>query len=226
VLRGPAAFALVALATLALSGGARSAHAVEPASTRKAPTPSAAMAQAVIDGFRHAHFGMTESEVEQAARTDFPKAVHRLMVAANPSERTTVLSLPVTDLLPGSGPARIFYVLGYRTRRLIQINILWRSEGGNRERDQAIVTTANNLRDYFLGEDFARVAANRKLSDGSILVFEGSDRDHHMVLMLLSRPPAAAKGDKPLKLPPLRLQLSYIADTAHPDVYRIAKGQF
>jgi hypothetical protein len=236
LLRGSAALGLAALATRGsgfalLSGGANRARAAEATATGAAPAPSApapATAPAIIGGFRHARFGMTESEVEQAVRTDFPTAGRRLTVAANPSERTTVLSLPVTDLLPGSGPAWIFYALGYRTRRLIQINILWQSEGDSRERDQTIVATANNLRDYFLGEDFAggSVMSNRKLSDGSILVFEGIDRDRHMVLLLLNRAIAAASAAKRPRSPPLRLELSYIADSAHPDIYRIAKGQF
>jgi hypothetical protein len=231
LLRGSAGIGLTALATpgfgfALLSASANRAQAAETTASQAAPTPSASKAPAAIDGFRHAHFGMTESEVEQAVRTDFPKTVQRLTMTANPSERTTILSVPVTDLLPGGGQASIFYVLGYRTRRLIQINILWQSDADNRERDQAIIATANNLRDYFLGEAFGNVVVNRKLSDGSILVFEGIDGDRHMVLLLLTRAPAAARDAKRSKLPPLRLELSYIADSAHPDVYRIAKGQF
>ena len=52
---------------------------------------------AQIEGFRQARFGMNEEQVRQAIRKDFPGAATRLTVAIHPSEKTTVLSLSVTD---------------------------------------------------------------------------------------------------------------------------------
>jgi len=43
---------------------------------------------------------------------DFPAAAAKLTSAVHPSEKTTVLSLSVTDLLPHTGSARVSYILG------------------------------------------------------------------------------------------------------------------
>jgi hypothetical protein len=47
-------------------------------------------------------------------------------------------------------------------------------------------------------------------------------------LLVLSGVAAAAQPEekKAPKTPPLSLELSYIEDAAHPDVFRIGKGQF
>src|SRR5260370_29511235 len=58
---------------------------------------------AQIEGFRQARFGMTEEQVRQAIRKDFPGAAAKLTSAVHPSEKTTVLSLSVVDLPPHTG---------------------------------------------------------------------------------------------------------------------------
>jgi hypothetical protein len=62
---------------------------------------------AEIEGFRQARFGMSEEQVRQAIRRDFPAAAAKLTSTVHPSEKTTVLSLSVADLLPHTGNARI-----------------------------------------------------------------------------------------------------------------------
>jgi hypothetical protein len=49
-----------------------------------------------------------------------------------------------------------------------------------------------------------------------------------MVLLVLSGVAAAARSEekKGPRPPSLTLELSYIEDRAHPDVFRIGKGQF
>src|SRR6266446_9641835 len=82
-----------------------------------------------IEGFRQARFGMSEEQVRQAIRKDFPGAAAKLTSAVHPSEKTTVLSLSVVDLLPHTGNARISYILGYRSKKLSQVNIVWATDG-------------------------------------------------------------------------------------------------
>lgn len=74
---------------------------------------------ATIAGFRQALFGMNEEQVRQAIRKDFPAAAGKISNAVNPSEKTMVLSLTVSDLLPNTGYARISYIFGYRSKKLI-----------------------------------------------------------------------------------------------------------
>ena len=182
---------------------------------------------AQIEGFRQARFGMSEEQVRQAIRKDFPGAAAKLTVAVHPSEKTTVLSLSVTDLLPHTGNARISYILGYRSKKLAQINIVWTSDG-TAAGDETVVGMANSLRDYFTSENFKpdSVIVNHQLAANAILVFRGSDEQKRTVLLVLSGVAASARSEDKKEPPPLTLELSYIEDPAHPDVFKIGKGQF
>ena len=194
------------------------------ASAQDEPPPPTA-----IEGFRQARFGMNEEQVKQAIRKDFPAVAGKITTAMHPAEKTTVLSVTVADLLPHSGNARISYILGYRSKKLSQINIVWTSNSSTAE-DETIVATANALRDYFNSQNFKpdSVVANQQLAQNAILVFRASDEQKRTVLLVLSGVAAAARGEdkKAAKPPPLTLELSYIEDPAHPDVFRIGKGQF
>ncbi len=226
-------FALLAIASI--SSIADPACANDQPAPRSAAEKSAAANRpippvgppAMIDGFRQARFGMSEEEVRQAVRDDFPAAASRLAGAINPSEKTTVLSLAVTDLLPRTGKAHISYIFGYHSKKLIQVNILWWS-AGNAAADETIVGAANSLRDYFALENFRpdSVVVNRRLGANTILVFRGSDDQHRTVLLVLSGVAASARAEDKRQPPPLTLELSYIEDPTHPDVFRIGKGQF
>jgi hypothetical protein len=188
------------------------------------PGPTAA-----IEGFRQARFGMNEEQVKQAIRKDFPEPAGKLARAIHPTEKTIVMSLTVADLLPHSGNARISYILGFRSKKLGQVNIVWSSDGSTAG-DETIVGTANSLRDYFSAENFKpdSVVANHQLAPDAILVFRASDEQKRTILLVLSRVAAAGRAEdkKTPKPPPLTLELSYIEDPAHPDVFRIGRGQF
>jgi hypothetical protein len=182
-----------------------------------------------VEGFRKARFGMSEEQVRQALRKDFPALAAKPTSTVHPSEKTTVLSLTVVDLLPHTGSAHISYIFGYHSKRLIQVNIVWSSDG-SASGDETVVGTANSLRDYFTSENFesGNVVVNRQLSHNTILVFRASDERKRTILLVLSGAAASAwsedkKGPRP---PPLTLELSYIEDAAHPDVFRIGQGQF
>jgi hypothetical protein len=96
--------------------------------------------------------------------------------------------------------------------------------------DETVVGLANSLRDYFTSENFKpdSIVVNHQLAADAILVFRGSDDQKRTVLLLLSGIAASARSEekKSPKPPPLRLELSYIEDPAHPDVFKIGKGQF
>ena len=81
--------------------------------------------------------------------------------------------------------------------------------------------------DAVAGKRKCRVA-NRQLAENTILVFRGSDDQKRTVLLVLSGSAASArsKDKKEPRPPPLTLELSYIEDAAHPDIFKIGKGQF
>jgi hypothetical protein len=192
----------------------------------KAPEPAGPPAE--IAGFRTAQFGMSEDQLRRAIGKDFPNAATKLKKTTHPSEKTTVLTLPIADLVPHTGSAQVSYILGHKSKKLIQVNVVWRSDGSE-EHNETVVGTANSLRDYFAGQSYkpGSVVANRQLNDNAIVVFRGADAQDRLVLMVLHGSAAAEGKDEKAPPPrPLSLELSYIADAAHPDVFRIPKGQF
>jgi hypothetical protein len=199
------------------------ARAAEPDAATADPAPAAS---ARIEGFRHARFGMTEQQVRAAIQRDFPAADGRIARATHPRERTTVLSIAVEDVLPGTGPAQISYILGHSSKQLVQVNLVWTSDGRTAARDEAIVAAANALREYFLSQHRApdEILANRRIADDAILVFRAAQADGRMVLLLLSGVAVAGRTEK--EPPPLTLQLSYIRDHVRPDIFRIERGRF
>ena len=62
--------------------------------------------------------------------------------------KNLLFSLAVTNVLTRTGGARSSYIFGYRSKKVIPVDILWSSDGGAAA-DETIIGTANSLRDYF-----------------------------------------------------------------------------
>ncbi len=218
-----------------LTAGARSGSALAQSQLAAKPTELGPVsvplppASAPIEGFRDARFGMSEPEVRQAIRRDFPAAADRLSRFTHPRERTTVLALTATELLPDTGPAQVSYILGYTSKRLVQVNIVWSTDGHSAARDEAIVAAANLLRDHFEAQYPApsnAVVANQPAGGNTFLVFRTNQPGGRSVILLLNGAASAGRAGRSLETPPLRLQLSYIADRRNPDIFRIEPGRF
>lgn len=115
----------------------------------------------------------------------------------HPSEKTTVLSLSVPGPLPHTGNARISYILGYRSKRLSQVNVIWTIDGtttGN----EIVIGIANSLRDHFSSEHFKpdSVVTNHQLAANTILMFRGSDNQKRTMVLLLSVVVASAQSEE------------------------------
>src|SRR5581483_8017831 len=221
---------LVASAGLLLSGNGIAAEAArEPGSAAALASgaPAANGEAAKIEGFRSAGFGMTEAQVRQAIRKDFPAAGEKIASELNPAEKTTVLTIRVPDLIPGTGSAHVSYILGFTSKKLIQVNIRWAAEPKSPASAESVVGAANLLRNYFMAAGYApdSIVANRQMPDGYI-VFRGQDAQARMVVLLLSGATAPSASAHDPKAAPIGLLLSYILDPVHPDVYQVPKGQF
>jgi hypothetical protein len=182
---------------------------------------------AKVEGFRSAAFGMTDSQVRAAIRKDFKLGDDKISVEENPIERTTALLVTVPDLLPEAGPARISYMLGFKSKKLIQVNVVWGAGQAPAVKLEKLQLAAASLQQYFLAQGFPRdkVVANTRVADGSVLVFQGVDGQKRMTqLRFIGLPAEGADKEKPASQ--AALLLSYIQDPQNPDVYRIAKGQF
>jgi hypothetical protein len=206
------------------------AAAAPPSDTSAQPPPAANGETAHVDGFRGAKWGMTEAEVKTAITNDFKIPADKLKVDPNPNERTAVLTIQVPDLIDGAGIARVSYILGYTTKKLIQVNLVWGTPVDTQAKPEGVVAAANQLRDLFMSSGYepGTVVANARANDGEVIVFEGQDADKHTTLLrLVAGQPAAdkdAKKEKPAAV--TALFLSYILDSRNPDIYRLKKGQF
>jgi hypothetical protein len=207
----------------------------QPSPTTSAPSASAAppvtaqaTATAQADGFRSAHWGMTETEVKAAIKKDFDLGPDKIRAQRNLAERTSILAISAPNIIEGAGTAEVLYIFGYQSKRLIQVNLQWGIAVDQHVDDAGVVAAANQLRDYFLaaGYDPKTITANLRLADGSVIAFRGQDAQKHTVLVRLISVPNPTKRNAAPREPQVALFLSYIADAENPDIFRLPKGQF
>jgi hypothetical protein len=210
---------------------ARAAGQEPPASA--APAPEAAPAEQVqVAGFRSAQWGMGEPQVKAAIQKDFNIAADKIKSEENLAERTHVLTVVVPDLLEGAGAARVSYIFGYATKKLIQVNLLWGTAIDPEISAEKIGAAADQLRQLFLDSGYQpqTIVTNAKMNDSEVLVFKGEDADKHATILRLAagvmgaQPTRHGKTEKPATA--MALSLSYILDAHNPDIYRLKKGQF
>jgi hypothetical protein len=224
--------AIFAVAMLLLTGGGAAIWAA-PATETQAAASSAALTTPPLQllGFRGAHWGMDQNEVKAAIRKDFDLAPDKIQAEENASERTSVLTISVANLIEGAGEARVSYIFGYTTKRLIQVNVIWGTAIDPKVKPDEIVAAANQLRDLFVGSGYepGSIHTNAATKDGSIVVFEGTDAQKHATLLTLVNrtvPGAVKDGQHEPPTQTIVLGLSYILDPQNPDIVRLKKGQF
>lgn len=183
-------------------------------------------AQAQVEGFRSARFGMSEAEVKAAIAKDFGIKGDALRDQSNPGERTKVLVAKVPDLLPGGGIAEASYVIGYQSKKLIQVSLSWSKATDDKLTPEQLFSNSSVLRAHFMNEGFKpdSIATNMPIN-GGILMFRGSDAKDRTVMMILQGTLAQGEGNQRV-LTPTALLLFYIADAKTPDVYRLPPGSF
>lgn len=183
-------------------------------------------AQANVEGFRSVKFGMSEADVKAAIMKDFGVKADAIREQPNPGERTKVLVVKVPDLLPGGGAAEASYVIGYQSKKLIQVSISWSKAIDDKMTPEQLFSNSSVLRSHFVGEGFKpdTVATNMPIN-GGILMFRGSDAKDRTVMLILQGTLAQGKDNQRI-LTPTALLLFYIADAKAPDVYRLPPGSF
>ena len=144
-------------------------------------------------------------------------------------DMTAGLLIAVNDIIPESGRAVIAYIFGYETKKLIQINIIWSSDGDTLASAESLVATGNILRNYFVAQGFPPegLLTNQRLNDGSIIMFRGvDDKGRAAVLQLTIEPGVTAEDGTAGDSKVTALNLSYIADPVAPDIFKINQGDF
>ena len=180
---------------------------------------------AEVKGFRSALFGMSEAEVRTAASKDFGVSADAVKSSQNPVERTQALTFKAPDVLPDGGAAEIAYVLGFKTKKLIQVSVSWSKAADDKLTSERLTSNAETLRAYFLGAGYKpdTIVRDVPVSNG-LLLFRGSDGAGHTTALMLQ---GAFSGEKAQRtLSPSGLSLFYLADAKNPDVYRLPPGKF
>ena len=201
----------------------------EPTKKNKNPTQkkqaTTGKSLAVIDGFRSAKFGMGRAEVTKAIFKDFAIASGKIAIIKHPTEHTQSLGISVDNLLPNAGTSQVVYVFGYKSKRLMQVNIVTGHPFDKDVTPQQVVNAGNLLGNHFFKKGYQKdgLVAHARLNDGSVLIFRGKDQKGRMALLRLSNPqPNAKKGDD-LKI---TLNLSYIEKPGQPDTYQLNDEDF
>lgn len=210
---------LLAVACTATPGRAQAVPQTPPAADPAGPAPVA-----TVEGYRSAHFGMTEADVRQAIATDFGKET-AIKAQDQLGEQTRVLTIKVGDLIQGGGKADVSYVLGYKTRKLIQVSVVWSTSSDPSLTTERLMANAELLVAYFQARGYKpdTVVTNIPIPDGVIL-FRGEDQEGRQTAVLLRGTSTETKGQRAFVAHTLGVY--YIGDPKHPDVFRIPSGQF
>ena len=178
-----------------------------------------------IDGFRSAKFGMRIDEVKQAILRDFGISDSKIDAISHPTEQTQSLGISIDKLLPQSGKSRAVYVFGYKSKRLMQVNILMGHPVDTNITPQQVVDSGNLLGNHFFKKRYQEdgLVAHARLNDGSVLIFRGKDQKGHMALLRLSNPQPKEGHKEDLKI---TLTLSYIEKPEQPDAFQLKESDF
>lgn len=186
---------------------------------------------AQVEGFRSARFDMTEAELQQAIAADFKLTPQQILKQVNKVDRTTILSIKVTELLPESGAAQINYKLGFKNKKLIQVDVIWGPAVDPKVTSASLTAILINMRQYLQERGFPKekILVNATTAQPNILLaFRGEDDKGRIVALLGQfKYDPKAEPDKRLKSDdPQAVILSYVLDPKNPDIFRIEKGKF
>jgi hypothetical protein len=186
---------------------------------------------AEVEGFRSAKFEMTEAQLRQAIAADFKTPPAQIVSQLNKIDRTTIISIKQPELLPDSGTAQINYKLGYKNKKLIQIDVIWGLTVDPKVTPASLAAIVVNLRQFLQerGFDKEKTVVNAAMPQPNlVLLFRAQDAKGRVVALLgqFKIDPKAEKGKQILADQPEAVVLSYILDAKSPDVFKIEKGKF
>jgi hypothetical protein len=194
-----------------------------------------AMAQPVagvhaVTGFRSAHFGMDATQVHAAIVQDFKPATDAVAVLENPTEKTQIILLRLAKLEPGPGPASVSYILGATSKRLMHINVVWKTDAiPSDEARNKVAAAGVELANYFRNLPWKPGASALGVADGhkGVVLFAGVDPNNAAIELRVSG--VTTNGIDGVAAQPTgaaQLVLSYIADATKPDIATIKPGTF
>lgn len=187
-----------------------------------------------VTGFRDIHFGMTERDVRAAATKTFALKSADLSSGTNPVEGTSVLTAKVASLDPAPASARIAFIFGYSSKKLIQVNVIWGEDPSTPPPDPiAMIAAGTRLERYFAGFTWRKdtTRAGIPVGDNTVVLFSGEDEKKGAVRLIVDgvRFQVQREGNQttsPEPKGPPKLIINYIADRENPDIAKIGQGKF
>lgn len=236
------AAAVLAIAGLAIAVPPGWAQAPAPApapaakpgpSAAPAPAPAPAKPAYEVTGFRGAHFGMDEAQLRAAIQADFTVKPDAIKVVPNVMERTTALVVALPTLEPGPGPATAVYILGYKSKKLIQVNLVWTQGAAADKNDSGPYLVAGvQLANYFNGFGWRDGKVSMGVPSGSntLVLFAAEDGKTGAVQVVVNGVAFERKDGKVETAPQapgsVSLRVAYIANRAAPDIFKLQPGRF
>jgi hypothetical protein len=222
--------AAAAIAAMGMVGSTAFAQGKKDAGVASQPTvagaPPMEAPNAEVTGFRSAKFGMSEKDVRAAIAKDFNVKPDAIRSETNPSEQTHVLLVKASGVLPGGGTAEISYVLGFKSKTLIQVGVAWSKQTDDKMTPEQLFSNSSILRAHFVSAGYKpdTVASNMPIN-GGLLMFRGSDDKGRTTILILQGSVAQGENNQRV-LTPSGLLLFYVADAKTPDIYRLPPGSF
>ena len=183
-------------------------------------------------GFRDARFGMAEQDVRAVVTKTLGVKPADIAAGTNTIEGTGVLTVKVASLDPGPGPARIAYIFGHSSKKLIQVNVVWGEDAA--QGVDTVLAAGTRLQRYFAGFAWKKDAARAGIpvGDNTVVLFAGDDEKKGSVRLIVDgvKYQMQREGNQPATSPepkgPPKLILNYISDRENPDIAKIEKGKF
>jgi hypothetical protein len=176
----------------------------------------------VIDGFRSAKFGMDEKQVLRAIAKDFKISKSTVKRESHRTAKTTALFIHLPTLVGVGGPTDIAYILGYKSKRLMQVNINWGIGVSKGPNSKEVINVANLLRDHFIKKKYKKKGylVNQRINDTTVTIFRGKDKKDRLVVLNLKTQKDKADEDKKQARKKFSLRLSYIQGLENLDVFK------
>ena len=182
------------------------------------------------NGYRSAHFGMTEAAVYTAIEADFAIPLESVKRINNATEKTSGLMIMVKDLVDHTGRAEITYIFGYQSKKLIQVNLLWRVPATIDGATDRLLWAARIMasRISLWGIPRHKIEPNTLTKEGATLLFRGQGKNGMVALisMRVSREDKTSLSGSTLTDAGSWLRVSFVDHAGAPDIFTIEPGQF
>lgn len=186
-----------------------------------------------VTGFRNLKFGITEEQARKILINELQVKAGDVQRSENPVEGTVLLIAPLNKLEGAPGPGMIYSTFGHKSKKLIQVNLVWNSSEATEESQNLFSAAAIRFSQYFDNFKWTKneVIKMQATTDNAITVFAAKDAKLGAVKVMLdgvqyeSLVNGQKKKSSPPKFPPV-LQIVYLANYENPDIIQIAKGSF